>query len=277
MRKMIAALFAASLLVASPALASAKGEVEAAVRQLIRYANAGNDAAFAGMLAPGGIVIDEFAPFRWNGLDAWAAAYGAYNQQNGVTNARTAILGIKHVHVEGDRAYAVVRVVYSYKQNGVPRTEKGSDVFVLAKTPAGWRALGFAWAGAGGIDAGADAAAVAETVRAELESFNAGTTDFTKLPWNGVIDEFPPYAFAGATTVADWGAGFAKTGQTDTKIALAAPIHLSVNGAEAYIVVPATITGKIKGKPLREHGSFAFTLSKTAAGWQTRSWAWALD
>src|ERR1700709_1840892 len=122
-----AALLAVSLMfVAVPATASDKGDVEAAIRKTLQYANTGNDAAFAAMIAPGGIVIDEFASFRWDGLDAWAAAYNAYNRQNGVTVPRTKILRFKHVAVSGDRAYAVLDVAYSYKANGVARSEKGA-------------------------------------------------------------------------------------------------------------------------------------------------------
>lgn len=271
----IAALLAASF--AQPALASDKSDVEAAIRKTLQYANRGDDAAFTAMLLPGGIVVDEFAPFRWTGLDAWAAAYGAYNAQNGVTAARTAILGFKHIYLGGGRAYVDLRVVYSYKVNGVTHKEPGTDTFVLAKTAAGWRILSFAWSSAAGVDAGADATAVTAAVRTEFDGFNNGTIDFAKLAWNGVIDEFPAFAFLGASTVADWGAGFQKTGQTDTKVLLAAPTHLSVNNTDAYVVFPATITGKIKGKPIKEHGTFAFTLSKANGAWATRFWAWARD
>lgn len=274
-----AALVAASLTIAIPqsAAASDKSDVEAAIRKAMQYANTGNDAAFAAMLAPGSIVIDEFAPFRWTGLDAWAAAYGAYNQQNGVTGANTRIVRFQHINVGGGHAYAVLRVVYSYKANGIAHNEAGTDTFVLAKTPAGWRITSFAWSSKGGVDGGADATAVVAAVHAEFDGFNTGKIDFSKLAWNGLIDEFPAYSFTGATTVADWGAGFQKTGQTDTIVTLAAPTHLSVNGTDAYLVVPAVITGKIKGKPLKEHGSFAFTLTKAGGAWTTQSWAWVLD
>jgi hypothetical protein len=272
-----AALLAASLIcVALPAAASDKSDVEAAIRKTLHFANTGNDAAFAAMIAPGGIVIDEFAPFRWDGLGAWAAAYGAYNRQNAVTVPRTKILRFKHINVGGGRAYAVLDVVYSYKAGAVARSEKGTDVFVLAKTSEGWRFLGFAWASAAGVDAGVHAAAVTAAVRDLFDGFNSGKIDFAKLGWNGVIDEFPAYAFLGATTVADWGAGFQASGQKDLVVTLAAPTHLSVNGDDAYTVVPATIAGTMHGKPLKEHGAFALALSKVDGTWQVRSWAWVL-
>lgn len=261
----------------APAFASDKADVEAAIRLNLKYANTGNDAAFMATLLPSGVVIDEFAPFHWDGIGAWAKSFGAYNGQNGITGASTKILRFRHINVGGGHAYAIVDVVYSYKQNGVTRHEKGADLFVLAKTDAGWRFQSFAWASAAGVDGGADATAAVDTVRAELDGFNTGKIDFAKLPWKGIIDEFPAYSFAGATPVADWGAAFEKTGQTDTKIALAAPTHLSINGTDAYMVLPATITGKVKGKPVREHGDFVFTLTKANGAWQSHSWAWVLD
>jgi hypothetical protein len=33
----------------------------------------------------------------------------------------------------------------------------------------------------------------------------------------------------------------------------------------------------MNGKPLKEHGAFALTLSRTGGTWQVRSWAWVLD
>ena len=272
----IAACFAASVTWAAPAFASDKTDVEAAIRLSMKYANTGNDAGFAGMLLPSGVVIDEFAPFHWDGIGAWGQSFGAYNGQNAITGATTKILRFRHINVGGGHAYAVLDVVYSYKQNGVVRHEKGSDLFVLTKTDAGWRLQSFAWASAGGVDGGADATAVAQTVHDELDGFNTGKIDFAKLTWKGIVDEFPAYTFAGPTAVADWGAAFAKTGQTDTKIALSAPTHLSVNGADAYVVLPAVITGKVKGKPVREHGVFVFTLIKANGVWHSHSWAWVL-
>jgi ketosteroid isomerase-like protein len=275
-RKLFAAAVASLMVFATaPAFASAKSDAVAAVKLALKYANAGDDAKFGAMMLPGGIVIDEFAPFRWSdGLPGWAVAYAAYNTQNGVTQPKTTVVKVKRVLIEGDRAYVSVGVIYSYKEQGKPRKETGIDLFVLAKTAEGWRILSFAWFSKAGVDTGPNADAAAQAVRDELDGFNTGKTDMSKLAWEGVIDEFPAYSFAG---VADWGAGFAKEGQTDTHLALGTPDHLSVNGDAAYVAFPALITGKVKGKPIHEKGHFAFVVVKTAEGWKSKSWAWTLD
>jgi hypothetical protein len=272
LRRLILAF--ALLVAASPAFASGKADAVATVKLALKYANAGDGAKLGALMAPGGIVVDEFAPFRWPGMAPWMTALASYDAQNGVTQAHTAVLAVTRVMVEGDRAYVSLRVAYTYKENGKPRKEPGTHVFVLTRTAGGWRILSFAWFSKGGVDTGPNADAAVQAVRDEMDGFNTGTVDMSKLAWEGIVDEFPAYSFAGA---ADWGAGFARTGQTDTHLALGAPEHLSVNGDAAYVVLPAAITGKLNGKPLNEKGRFAFVVVKTADGWKTKSWAWVLD
>lgn len=273
LRKLVPAI--ALFVVATPALASDKTDIVAAVRKAIAYANAGDGEKFAGMMAPGGIVIDEFAPFRWEGgMPSWAASYTAYNTQNEVTAPHTTLLKFGRVLVDGDRAYVEVKVAYSYKEHGKPRKELGADVFVLTRTDAGWRVLSFAWVSKNGIDTGENADAALKAVRDEMNGFNDGSVDMSKIAWAGVIDEFPAYSFAG---VADWGADFGKTGQTDLRLALGDPEHLSVNGNDAYIVLAATVRGMFGGKPFKEKGHFIFVVSKVDGVWKNRSWAWTME
>jgi hypothetical protein len=259
----------------STAQASDKSDIEATLRKAFAAANAGDTAGMN--IAPGGVVIDEFAPFHWTGFGGWGPAYAAYNAQNAVTGARTTILGFRHINVSGTHAYAVLRVAYTYKEHGKPRKEAGTEVFVLEKGATGWQSNSFAWLSKGGVDEGADATAAADAVRAVMDGFNTGKIDFASLKWIGIIDEFPPYHWQGDGTVAGWGGDFQKSGQAGLTLTLAAPTHLSVNGDDAYVVFPAAIVGKQNGKPLHETGSFAFVVSKAGGTWHSISWAWAIN
>jgi len=59
-------------------------------------------------------------------------------------------------------------------------------------------------------------------------------------------------------------------------VALGKPLHANVTGDAAYVVVPATMTFKLKGKQVTQSGAlFTVALRKLPAGWRLASWAWA--
>jgi hypothetical protein len=155
------------------------------------------------------------------------------------------------------------------------------EVFTLVRTNGKWLANGYAWLSRDGIDTGADAAAIVSLVRGTFDQLNTGKADPAALGWKAMIDEFPQYNWQGATAAGDWFAAFGKsmteTGETDPTVALGAPTHLSVVGNSAYVVFPAVLTAKFKGKAGRETGSFVFALDKAGASWRIDSWAWATD
>ncbi|MBV9540244.1 MAG: nuclear transport factor 2 family protein [Alphaproteobacteria bacterium] len=254
------------------AQASDKSDVEATLRAAFAAANAGHMDTLGKMIAADGVVIDEFAPFHWTGFASWTPAYGAYNEQNAITNSRTKILRFKEIKVSGTHAYAVLDVALTYKEHGKPRKELGTEAFVLEKTAAGWISNSFAWFSKGGVDQGADATAVLAAIHKELDTPNP-----TTLPWKGIIDEFPAYHWQGDGAAAGWGGDFQKSGQELVKLDAGAPEHLSVNGDAAYVVLPTTIDLKVKGKPVREKGRFVFAMVRTNGAWQTHSWAWVLN
>jgi hypothetical protein len=271
----IAATAVAIMLASTAAYASPEaGAVKATVQKFLRAANDGNNAAGMALLATDGSVIDEFAPFRWDSFADWGAAYGAYNAQNGVAHARTALSKFAHVNVEGDRAYAVASVTYTYTEGGKLRKENGIETYALEKQPGGWRIASFAWLSKAGVDQGADASAIVDAVHA-FTSMAAPPSP----PPTAIVDEFAPYHWTGATANADWYAGLqksiAKEHATDLALKLAAPDQLSVNGDKAYAVFPTIISSKAHGKTMAEHGAFAFALDKVDGAWHIASWAWA--
>jgi ketosteroid isomerase-like protein len=282
MKQILCAAAVASILFGGNAFASQTANVKAAVRHLIADSNSGNDEAFKADLTEPALFFDEYPPFDWIGAkDGWLNAYNAYNKQNAVTAAKTTPLAFRHVNVSGDRAYVVLRSLYTYREDGKAQKEPGTEVFTLTKTGGKWLANGYAWLSADGIDTGVDATAAVAAVHTAVDAINSGKADPATLGWKGVIDEFPPYNWQGATATSDWFAAFGKSAaaikQTDNDVILGTPTHLDLNGSCAYLVIPSTVASKIKGRPVKEKGSLVFVLQKSAGAWHIDSMAWATD
>jgi ketosteroid isomerase-like protein len=282
MKRVLCAAALGVALLGGDASASDVTSVKAAVRHLIADSNAGNDSAFLADFTEPAVLVDEYAPFNWLGAkDGWLNAFNAYNKQNAISDAKTTPLAFRHVNVGGDRAYVVLRSLYTYKDHGKLKREPGTEVFTLQKSGGKWLADGYAWFSKDTNDQGADAAAITASIQNTFDQFNAGKADPATLGWQAVIDEFPQYKWQGTTAAGDWFGTFAKNaaqdGVTDTKVTLGAPTHLSVAGDNAYVVYPATLTSKIKGKPAKEAGQFVFTLQKPGGAWRINTVIWATD
>ena len=267
----IAMAAAAAMLVAC-AHASAKSADSAAVEKAIRTLNAGKPGPAD--CKPAGTIIDEFAPFTWDSFASWVDALGKYNTQNAITGDKTGHEKFRHVNVDGSHAYAVVSVLYTYKQAGHPRSERATETWAFEKGPSGWCATSFAWLNNTGVDGGAEATAIGNATAsfASMKPTNAP-------PPTAITDEFAPYHWVGAGAAADWNAELQKSSaannDSDLTIGLSAPTQLSVNGDKAYAVYPTTLSYRHKGKPMTEKGAFAFALDKSSGAWRITSWAWA--
>ena len=92
-------------------------------------------------------IIDEFSPHVWHSCSQWATDYDADAKKNGITEAIVKLSKPRHVDITEDRAYVVVPANYSFKQNGKPMKEVGSQfTLVLQKGAAGWRITAWSWA-----------------------------------------------------------------------------------------------------------------------------------
>lgn len=93
-----------------------------------------------------------------------------------------------------------------------------------------------------------------------------------------IIDEVPPYAWHGPKALQTWatdlGAADAKRGVTEQKVVIGAPTRVEVEGASAYVIVPATYTFTEKGVAMRAVSQMTFTLKKGAGGWLIHGWTW---
>jgi len=93
-----------------------------------------------------------------------------------------------------------------------------------------------------------------------------------------IVDEVAPYSWHGAKAFQSWaadlGASDAKRGITDQKVVIGTPTRVEVEGASAYVIVPATYTFTEKGVAMRAASQMTFTLRKGAGGWLIHGWTW---
>lgn len=127
-----------------------------------------------------------------------------------------------------------------------------------------------------------DANAVTAVVKEYLAEMNQGAVDkFVRLcaPQTIIIDDFPPHTWQGPTACTDWLNAFASF---DTRkeispraVTIGKPWRVSVNGDNAYVVVPATYKYTEGGKPVTESDSvWTLALQKGPDGWRIKGWAW---
>lgn len=94
-----------------------------------------------------------------------------------------------------------------------------------------------------------------------------------------ILDDIPPYEWHGAGACAKWSGDFdayAKLNEyTDQITTLGKPRLVEITSDRAYVVVPASVTYKLKGKPRKESGATAaLALQKVTSGWRITGWAW---
>ena len=115
-----------------------------------------------------------------------------------------------------------------------------------------------------------------------LESFNKGDLAAAKAAHAADVsiqDEVPPYVWRGAGAFDAWAADLdtasKTTGMTDMGVVLGKPDRVEVTGDDAYVVMPATLNFRQKGKPMAEPARMVFSLHQEAGNWKIRAWSWA--
>ena len=149
------ALAAASLsLVAAAATAQPTGAPADVMSTITRMTTAVNQGemptAFAAFTANSAIV-DDLAPYRWQGAgaaQAWIGAMGANAQAHGVTGIDMQLSPATRVEVADDRAYALVpgRLTFTMKDGHKERAD-GLLTFTLQRTGTEWKIDAMAWSG----------------------------------------------------------------------------------------------------------------------------------
>ena len=65
-------------------------------------------------------------------------------------------------------------------------------------------------------------------------------------------------------------------GASDYFVTLGEPLHNNITRDSAYVVVPATMTFKVRGQQVTQTGAtFTVALRKLAGAWRIAAWAWS--
>jgi ketosteroid isomerase-like protein len=142
-------LAAALLMFTAPAFASDESDIMAVINRMNDAMNK-NDAKTAAAAYTGNVaILDEFAPHYWAGAhayDMWNNDFAALAKKQGDTDPLVTTGKPLHVSAEGDRGYAVVPAVYTFKEHGKKMTEHGLWTFAMQKTGGEWKIAAWSWA-----------------------------------------------------------------------------------------------------------------------------------
>jgi len=119
-------------------------------RQFIDAFNKGDIKAAEATHVAEPIIIDEIPPYQWQGrgsFKAWLGDLTKHDTAGGVTDGNMKFGDVIRQEMAGDHAYVVVATDYSFKQNGTPMHEPSQMTFALKKGKAGWRIVGWTFAG----------------------------------------------------------------------------------------------------------------------------------
>ncbi len=148
MRKLLVVI-GVVMLAAGLAGASQQSDAMAPVHRFVDGFNKGDIKMALAACADQASVIDDFAPYHWDGAgacSAWAQAYDGWAKKNGITEGAVSLGKVRTIEVEGDHAYAVVTAGYTWKQNGKPMREIGATfTFALHKSESGWLITAWTW------------------------------------------------------------------------------------------------------------------------------------
>jgi hypothetical protein len=124
--------------------------VEAA-RQFLAAFNAGDNSKVAALASANGIaIVDEFAPHLWVGKSAfatWSADYDKDAKAKGITEPAVSMEAPLVNTIDGDTAYLVCPMTYTYNLKGIPMREPARMAMVLHKESGAWRFTAWTWTG----------------------------------------------------------------------------------------------------------------------------------
>jgi hypothetical protein len=132
------------------------------------------------------------------------------------------------------------------------------------------------------IDAAAPADNPITPVKMFLESFNRGDISRLSAAQRGatlaIMDEVPPHIWLGARAVDAWMSSLnaydKAHGRTDGAVLISMPQVTTIEGASAYVVVPAVYSFKQNGRRMRETATMTFALHHAALEWKIAGWTW---
>ena len=120
-------------------------------------------------------------------------------------------------------------------------------------------------------------------VRQYIDVFNKGNGEAMAAIFavpGSILDGMPPHVWQGPTASQDRYRDVLIEGEqhsaSDYFVTLGEPLHNTITGESAYVVVPATMTFKVQGQQVTQTGAvFTVALRKLPEGWRIAAWAWA--
>jgi hypothetical protein len=126
-----------------------------------------------------------------------------------------------------------------------------------------------------------DAAMIASATRVAAFIESGGAAPLATIFADGdvtIIENFPPYVFAGPDAVAHWSQQMRGhlAGVTSLRHGFGPAYDFSRTGDEAYFSLPTTWRGVAKGKTFTENGGWAFVLKNQNGEWRVRAYGWSV-
>ncbi len=123
----------------------------------------------------------------------------------------------------------------------------------------------------------------ATAVQNYIDAFNRGDADGMAACFaaqGSILDGMAPHLWIGPTAASDWYRDVLIEGERldvrNYNATIGEPSHNDVTGDSAYLVVPASMTFKLKGRQMTQTGAtFTFALKKEGGDWRIAAWAWA--
>jgi ketosteroid isomerase-like protein len=131
---------------------TADAELMAPIQKFVDSFNKGDTTSAAATHAAGAdlTIVDELAPYIWQGakaFQAWGAALEADAKKQGITEPMVTLSPATRTEHQGDQAYVIVPVVYTFKRSGAAMREAAQMTFVLKKSASGWLIHAWTWTG----------------------------------------------------------------------------------------------------------------------------------
>ena len=97
------------------------------------------------------------------------------------------------------------------------------------------------------------------------------------VPATSIIDELPPFSWAGPGATDAWLAAVRRQGRrshtTGVVTVLDAPTFIGIEGRAAYAVFPTRFSYRQAGVQVNRTGIWMFSARKTSRGWRIVAWA----
>jgi hypothetical protein len=119
----------------------------APIEKIVRFMEAGDDAGLSGFADSGVAIIENFAPFLFDGNDAvsrWSAEMRAHLAD--VTGLKHTFGPVQNFAVDGDLVFLSLPTHWTGISNGRRFDEDGGWAFVLVKKQGEWRVKNYGWA-----------------------------------------------------------------------------------------------------------------------------------